>query len=51
MNPPVYTKNNNKELVYRSEDMVLDKPYPVQWEGKDLILIKREKEVEMYEAL
>ena len=51
MNQPVYTTDNNKTLVYKSEDMILDKPYPVYWEGKHLVLIKREKKVEMYESV
>ena len=48
--PPVYVIKtiNGEQLVYKSDLMELNKPYPIVWRGEQFCLVKTESDIEVY---
>lgn len=47
---PVYVtgENGHQELHYRVREMILDRPYPVLWNGKRYVLCRTALKVEIF---
>ncbi len=47
---PVYVikTDSGEKIVYKSDLMELDKPYPIIWDGEYFCLVKTESDIELY---